>query len=113
MIDSTISISGAFSLNRTVLVGNASSLTLINTTVTVSAGGSGIYTYGTAGTLLIHRSTINAPGLGQDSIFNSTAWPVKVGGSQLVGPVNNVGGGTFVCVASYNASFVALTTACN
>lgn len=112
VIDSTISINGAFSLNRAVQVGNGGSLTLINTTVTVSAGGSGIYTYGTVGTLMIHRSTI-VPGLGQNSIVNSVPWPVKVAGTQLAGTVNNSGGGTFVCVASYNASFVALTTACN
>jgi hypothetical protein len=114
VVDSSFTGTGANAVNnRGIWVSNAASLTLINSTMSATTGGAGggtgIYTSGTVGTLLLHRSTVNPTGT---SIFNSTAWSVKVGTSQLTTAVNNFGAGTFVCVSSYNALFAALSTSC-
>jgi len=84
--------------------------------VTVSSSGSstadyGLYNGGGSQTLRIDRSTISG---GTNSIRNGPqASPtLLVGASQLDGPIDNTGGGTFTCAASYDGSYAALTASC-
>jgi hypothetical protein len=56
----------------------------------------------------VHQSRISG---GTNSVY-SFGGPVKVGASQLTGPVATTGTGTVTCAASYNENYVALTPAC-
>ncbi|WP_275575292.1 DNRLRE domain-containing protein [Methylocucumis oryzae] len=87
-----------------------SSPTLTNVSVSASGGSSnyGVVSTGSPSSTSIQRS----------NVFGSTAsievWnggSIKIGASQLSGPVSVISG-TFTCVASYNANFVALNASC-
>jgi len=87
--------------------------TVQNSTISVSVSGPG-FTYGIYNELgsssTIQHSTISSRGGSSNSVFNDPPSSVKVGSSQLDGIL--VGGGSFTCVASYDANFVALGPNC-
>jgi hypothetical protein len=56
----------------------------------------------------VHQSRISG---GTNSVY-SFGGPVRVGASQLTGPLATAGTGTVTCTASYNENYVALTPAC-
>lgn len=57
----------------------------------------------------VSRSTLDGA---TNSIVNNSGMPVRVGASQLAGPVSNTGAGSIGCVVSYNQSFTLLSASC-
>jgi hypothetical protein len=111
LADVTASVSGA-GTNTGVYLQNPTNVRVTNATVDVSAGAGarGLFVAGTAGTVRVDRSTLAAPSF---SIINSNASTLRVGVSQLGGPVSNGGGGILNCIGSYSATNVVLGSACN
>jgi len=134
----TITTSGISDQNYGIF-NNFSSPTILNSTVTASGSNTqnyGIYNYGSEPKIL--NSTITASGASYQNagILNYTSYPIiqnstitasdgsfyfsifntssttKVAGSQLGAPVGSSGGLAFICVASYNSNFVALSPTC-
>jgi hypothetical protein len=86
-----------------------SSPTMENVTATASGSGSsyGVFNSYSSSLSTIHRSTLRGA---TRSLYNFEG-TVRVGASQLDGPVDN-SGGTATCVASYNADFEPLNANC-
>jgi hypothetical protein len=86
--------------------------TLVNMTVSGSGATTsyGIYNGWRVATpaVNVHQSRIAG---WTNSVF-SFGGPVKVGASQLTGPLATTGTGTVTCAASYNENYVALTPGC-
>jgi hypothetical protein len=84
--------------------------------VTVSSSGSGTWDYGLynasgSETVTIDRSTISGDTY-SIQIGSQASSTLLIGASQLDGPINNDGGGTFTCAASYDGSYAALSSVC-
>ena len=62
-----------------------------------------------AGTVTIQRSTVNGVGY---SLYNNSAYTVRIGGSQLVGPISKTLG-SVVCAGVYTATFGTLNSTCD
>jgi hypothetical protein len=62
-----------------------------------------------ASTVSVDRSTLTGT---TNSVLNSNSSVLRVGGSQLVGPVATISGATTSCVLSYNGSYAVLTPVC-
>ena len=95
-------------------VSNASSsLTIQNSTISASGGSSNNYGINNTATSGTHTVTVNNSQVtgNTNTIRNDTEFTTRVGSSKLDGgAVNAVG--TFTCVFSYNASYVALNATC-
>lgn len=119
-------LSGAASINDTVISSSGTSAS--NNRSVMNGGGTpafrrchftsgdggagtnpGIFNTGTPGTLYLYDSIVVS---GSSSIRNFAAWNNRVSNSQLNSAISAVGGGTFICIASFNSAFTALNAGC-
>ena len=136
MTNVTATASGG-TLNNLGVCNSNSSPTMTNVTVTASGGTTSRGVYNDSSSPTIQNSTIRATnGTNNYGIYNSATsntYTVNVNNSQILGSTNTIlndtefttrvgaskleggavmGGGTLVCVFSYNASYVALNATC-
>ena len=90
----------------------SSSLTIQNSVISASGGtNDGLHNVATSGsyTVKINNSQISAS---TSTIYQDSHYTTQVGASQLAG-AGAFGGGTYLCVASYNGSYTALDSTCH
>lgn len=107
---------GAATTNAGVYNATATSVNLRHVTA-VALGGNfanGLRNQGLATTITVDASTLTGSGaaITNLSINNTNASSISVGVSKLNGAVANPGGGTLLCLFSYNGSYVPVPSTC-
>ncbi len=70
----------------------------------------GIYQHTNAGNVTLTHSKVTGS---TDAMLNEVAALVHIGSSQLTGGIDNSGGGSTVCIASWNGSWNPLSSSCD
>lgn len=92
-------------------LGASVQLTSVIATATGGAGSTrnGLFNDAGTSTVSVDRSTLTGA---SNSVFNTSSSVLRIGGSQLVGPVTTIGGAVTSCVLSYNGSYTGLDGVC-
>jgi hypothetical protein len=109
MTNVTATASGGGTYNYGVVNISSSSPVLTSITATAKGGNNNFGVYNHTASAIISSSTLRG---GTNSLFSNNVGTIRVGASQLDGPVSTVNGATITCAASYNGSFAVLGANC-